>query len=364
MVQAQTTASHTLTDRPKLLAKWDGFRITEMVAKELVGFLVTGVLAFFFLVALAMTLASLVLVVSNGSVDICGRMLEPAIAISMSLFAYTIHVCRSDHRNRLYRVAIQWLIWTLGMLLLVALGICSSSFFVTKAAVDAAVISLALICGMLWVRPKPDLPRDILGFLDDKELARLAKSGEILPEEIRREQTKRLGMHVVLTLLSLPLFALFLTLLLSVSEQLVVPAQQIRYVGKPVPDFAFSTIDGEDWSLKSRQGSVVVLDVWRRFDAENEQQTVLWSELSEKYASRDLIIATVSVESAKQTQAWSQKFEVDWPVVMHADSKSLFSPDTLGGPASMAVVDRDGIVTLVSKDATEIREEIDRLMSE
>ena len=110
MVHSKTQSPSSSSNDSRL--SFDSFRLTELLAKELVGFISLAVVVVLVLSVLIVTFQSLILIGSNGRIDVWGMRLEPGIAVSVALIMYTFHVWRTDHTNCRDRVAIQWFVWS------------------------------------------------------------------------------------------------------------------------------------------------------------------------------------------------------------------------------------------------------------
>jgi peroxiredoxin len=131
------------------------------------------------------------------------------------------------------------------------------------------------------------------------------------------------------------------------------PRAAVSPANHVAPDFTLPQLDGQDLSLSSYRGRVVLLDFWASWCAPCREETPHLMELQQKYGSRGLQILGVSMDdSPEPARAFYQQFHMNYPIVMgNANTGELYG-GVLGLPIAF-LIDRDGRIRAKHIGATD-----------
>jgi peroxiredoxin len=122
----------------------------------------------------------------------------------------------------------------------------------------------------------------------------------------------------------------------------------------PAPDFSLPTLTGESLALSSYRGKVVLLDFWATWCTPCRDEIPRLVDLQNKYGGQGLQIIGVSMDdSADPVRDFSQKFKMNYPVVMGNAKIGALYGGVLGLPINF-VIGRDGRIDSRHIGATDV----------
>jgi len=117
---------------------------------------------------------------------------------------------------------------------------------------------------------------------------------------------------------------------------------------RPAPEFTLANLAGEDVSLDSLYGSVVILDFWASWCSPCTKTYPALHELVEQYAAQGVVLVTVSIdksEEAAREYMMENGFPFDlvlWGSLEEARAvKAVYG---VGGIPHTFVIDREGTI--------------------
>jgi len=130
---------------------------------------------------------------------------------------------------------------------------------------------------------------------------------------------------------------------------LAVPAAASNSNG-PAPDFALPALGGDQVSLSSYKGQVVMINFWATWCGPCRQEMPLLEGIYKKYKPMGFTMIGVNVEpDSKAAEEWLAKHSpVSFPVAFDTDSKVSKMYKVNGMPNSV-IIDRKGNVRLLHR---------------
>jgi peroxiredoxin len=117
-------------------------------------------------------------------------------------------------------------------------------------------------------------------------------------------------------------------------------------IGKPVPAYTATRLDGGLATLDDLRGRVVLLNVWATWCAPCREEIPYLQSLYDRHAADGLEIIGVSVDAAgseSTIREFQQDFRMTYPIWLDPDERVQTLYLALGVPASY-LIDRDGIL--------------------
>lgn len=121
-------------------------------------------------------------------------------------------------------------------------------------------------------------------------------------------------------------------------------------IGKPAPDFALKSLQGENLRLSEFAGQIVLLNFWATWNGPSRQQLPALEKLYSTYRSAGLTLLGVSMdEDAKRATQFVRTLKVTYPILL--DSGKTVAPVYQLAQLPMTVlIDRAGTVRYVHHD--------------
>ncbi|MXV37838.1 redoxin domain-containing protein [Flavobacteriaceae bacterium Ap0902] len=78
-----------------------------------------------------------------------------------------------------------------------------------------------------------------------------------------------------------------------------------KFTGKPSPEFAMESIDGDIVRLSDFKGKYVYIDVWATWCGPCKREIPHLKELEQEYHDREIVFVSMSIDPAKDKQKWA-----------------------------------------------------------
>lgn len=141
-------------------------------------------------------------------------------------------------------------------------------------------------------------------------------------------------------------FALLLALCaVSACSKADAPPTEVA-IGKPIPPYAATSLDGATRSIADHKGKVVLLNVWATWCAPCREEIPYLQSLYDQHAANGLEVIGVSVDasgSEETIRGFQKDFGMRYPIWLDPDERIQTLYLALGVPASY-LIDRDGIL--------------------
>lgn len=138
--------------------------------------------------------------------------------------------------------------------------------------------------------------------------------------------------------------SVLLTAAYLVAVASVAPALAIR-INSPAPNFTLKDLQGQQQSLSSYRGKVVILNFWSSTCGPCVEEIPSLNDLYRQLKSEGLVVLGVALDpAAKPVSDLVAKFKVDSPNVMDSDQQVYLDRYALFGQPVSVIIDRRGIV--------------------
>ncbi len=121
--------------------------------------------------------------------------------------------------------------------------------------------------------------------------------------------------------------------------------------GKEATDFTLKTMDGNDFTLSSQKGKVVVLDFWASWCAPCREEFPFLVELANQNKDNAFSVVAVNIDKkSANAKAFIQKLKVEVPFIVPCDPDS--KNPALYGVENMPttfVIDKKGVIRYIHK---------------
>jgi cytochrome c biogenesis protein CcmG, thiol:disulfide interchange protein DsbE len=134
-------------------------------------------------------------------------------------------------------------------------------------------------------------------------------------------------------------------------------------LGKPMPSFALTALDGQEVSLESLRGKVVLIDFWATWCNPCHQQTKILAKLWPQVKRDDVVfLALNSGEPVETVKRFAAKTPFDYPVLLDPEDSVALKLKIEALP-TLVVLDREGKISAFQEglvDAALLRDELAR----
>jgi cytochrome c biogenesis protein CcmG, thiol:disulfide interchange protein DsbE len=134
-------------------------------------------------------------------------------------------------------------------------------------------------------------------------------------------------------------------------------------LGKPMPNFALSDLGGQEVSLESLRGKVVLIDFWATWCNPCHQQTKILAKLWPEVSQEDVVfLALNSGEPVETVKRFAAKSPFDYPVLLDPEDSVALKLKIEALP-TLVVLDREGKISAFQEglvDAALLRDELAR----
>jgi peroxiredoxin len=138
--------------------------------------------------------------------------------------------------------------------------------------------------------------------------------------------------------------------------------------GQKAPDFRLTTLKGQQLSLSSLRGKVVLLDFWAQWCEPCKQELPELQKLHKEYASRGVVIVGVNIDKLRENaERLVRQLGITFDVALDPAGSVAGTFDLPKMPTSF-VVDKKGTVRFVNegfdgpKDVDRFRKELDEVL--
>jgi len=122
-------------------------------------------------------------------------------------------------------------------------------------------------------------------------------------------------------------------------------------VGTNAPHFTVKDTNGKTVSLSDFQGKTVVLYFYPKDDTPGcTKQACSFRDASDNYKRNDVVVLGVSADDERSHQAFTAKYNLNFPLLADTDQQLIKAYDVDGGGYAKRVtyvIDGDGIITHV-----------------
>ena len=114
-------------------------------------------------------------------------------------------------------------------------------------------------------------------------------------------------------------------------------------VGKSIPMWTMTSIDGEEFTSDDLKGRVVLVDFWASWCAPCRTASPFMQELHEKYGDQGLVVIGANTgEDAEGVAARSYRDQHGYSYVITHDNQEIVDKWGIGGLPTFVFIDREG----------------------
>lgn len=114
-------------------------------------------------------------------------------------------------------------------------------------------------------------------------------------------------------------------------------------INHPAPDFALSTLTGEDFALSKEHGTPVVLNFWATWCGPCQNEMPALQLASERFQGRVKIIGVDQGESAEVVQPFVDEMGISFPIILDYDFTAGELYNVRGMPTTY-FIDSTGVI--------------------
>ena len=111
---------------------------------------------------------------------------------------------------------------------------------------------------------------------------------------------------------------------------------------KPMPQFSYPTLAGEQWSLQENKGRIVLVNFWATWCGPCREETPALVRVYKRYRDKGFEIAGVSMDEdpAKVAPGFAKLYKVDYPILVPPITSAL--AQAIENLPTSFLVDRSG----------------------
>jgi len=130
-------------------------------------------------------------------------------------------------------------------------------------------------------------------------------------------------------------------------------------MGEPRPTFALPDLDGDERSIASFEGKVVLLNFWATWCPPCVEEMPVLDRLAREYGDQGLRVVGVALDDASAVRDFAETHDIDYPLLI--GGREAYSLVRAYGNARTTlphtvIIDRDGVVRRVHQGALEASE--------
>lgn len=117
-------------------------------------------------------------------------------------------------------------------------------------------------------------------------------------------------------------------------------------IGAPAPEYTAATLEGEEVSLESLRGDVVLLNLWATWCTPCRMETPYLQSVYEEHRDRGFEIVGISMDTADAADdvaMFVDEYGVTYTILHDARMRGMELYNVLGLPATF-LIDRDGVL--------------------
>ena len=129
----------------------------------------------------------------------------------------------------------------------------------------------------------------------------------------------------------------------DVPPSLELPTGSALEAGSAAPDFQLPTLDGDELSLSSLRGQVVLVDFWATWCGPCRQEMPALQRLHEEFAGRGVEIVAISMDAQTEAVApYARREGLTFPILLGSVAEQVRY--RVAGLPTLFVVDQGGII--------------------
>jgi thiol-disulfide isomerase/thioredoxin len=117
-------------------------------------------------------------------------------------------------------------------------------------------------------------------------------------------------------------------------------------LGKPVPAFKSTALDGTAIDLAGLRGKVTLLDFWATWCGPCKREIPLLEKLHQEFREKGLVVVGLNVGEEKATvEKFLKGVTLTYPVVLVGDKAGLVTSLSIQGFPTVVLLDREGNIS-------------------
>lgn len=139
--------------------------------------------------------------------------------------------------------------------------------------------------------------------------------------------------------------ALALMMIVSFATAAVAPWEIEEIMGKESPNFTLKDLSGNEVSLSSYRGKVILINFWATWCKPCKDEMPSLNSLFNRFKNKGFVILGISIDrSKKPVQKFLDKIPVDFPILLDSDITVAKTYKVFAYPSTF-LIDRDGVLS-------------------